>query len=267
MSELVKAQASVLEKLALEEVDLLKNEICKGATDNELVHFLKVCSSLNLNPFTKQIYSLPFSGGRVVVIGIDGLSTIAHRTNEYVGCGPATFEFKNPNDKQPLSAEVTVYRMRNGVKGEFTAKVFMDEYKPKFKSTMWDKFPKRMLEKCAHALALKKGFNEEMTGLYTTEEMDQAKDDKEPQGKIIDLETLAKKEKEKEKPFDSTQFRNLLISYCEVKLQESVANPIHTILDHLNVEIKSHEENKQYILNLDEKAKKDLTNWLENQLR
>tara|TARA_A100001201_G_scaffold130144_1_gene115785 strand:- start:4445 stop:5236 length:792 start_codon:yes stop_codon:yes gene_type:complete len=263
MSNLVKAQPSVLEKLAMEEIDLLKNEICKGATNIELVHFLKVCSSLNLNPFTKQIYSLPFSGGRVVVIGIDGLSTIAHRTNEYVGCGPATFEFRNPNDKEPLSAEVTVYRMRNGIKGEFTAKVFMDEYKPKFKSTMWDKFPKRMLEKCAHALALKKGFNEEMTGLYTTEEMDQAKNDIDSQGKIIDLETLA----QKEKPFNEKEFGNLLISYCEIKLQEGVTNPIHNILDHLNAKIQDDKENKQFILDLDEKAKKDLMVWLENQLR
>ena len=263
MSNLVKAQTSVLEKLALEEVDLLKNEICKGATDNELVYFLKVCSSLNLNPFTKQIYSLPFSGGRVVVIGIDGLSTIAHRTNEYVGCGPATFEFKNPNDKQPLSAEVTVYRMRNGVKGEFTAKVFMDEYKPKFKSTMWDKFPKRMLEKCAHALALKKGFNEEMTGLYTTEEMDQAKDDKEPQGKIIDLETLAKKEKS----FDQKAYIDLIKSYCTIKNQEGVDKPVNLIVEHLGHEIMSDEANKILLINMEEKAKKHLMVWLENQLK
>tara|TARA_R100001509_G_scaffold165036_3_gene144844 strand:- start:3703 stop:4494 length:792 start_codon:yes stop_codon:yes gene_type:complete len=263
MSDLVKVGTSVLGKLATEELDLLKNEICKGATDSELVYFLKVCSSLNLNPFTKQIYSLPFSGGRVVVIGIDGLSTIAHRTNEYVGCGPATFHFKNPNDKEPLSAEVTVYRMRNGIKGEFTAKVFMDEYKPKFKAPMWDKFPKRMLEKCAHALALKKGFNEEMTGLYTTEEMDQAKNDMHSEGKIIDLETLA----QKEKSFDQRAYIDLIKSYCAVKTQEGVDKPVNLIIEHLGHEIMSDEANKTLLINMEEKAKKDLMIWLENELK
>ena len=264
MNDLVKQNTSLMQKYNDEDMALLKNDICKGANDRELVYFLKLCETLSLNPFTKQIYSLPFSGGRVVVIGIDGLSSIAHRTKQYVGCDPATFEFEKPSDKTPISASVTVYRLVNGLRCPFTMKVYMDEYKPKYKNQMWEKFPKRMLEKCAHALALRNAFNQEMSGLYTREEMDQAKEQSD-QSQIIDLETLAKKEKEK--TFDLTQFRNLLISYCEVKLQESVANPIHNILDHLNAEIKSDQENKEYILDLDEESKKELMKWLENELK
>lgn len=259
--QLVEQNTSLMQNYSNEEVDLLKNDICKGARNIELVYFLKVCETLSLNPFTRQIYSLPFSGGRVVIIGIDGLSTIAHRTNEYVGCEPATFEFEKPGDRIPISASVTVYRLRHGIRCPFTMRAYMDEYKPKYKNPMWDKFPKRMLEKCAHALALRNAFNQEMSGLYTREEMEQAKDQKD-KTEFIDLETLAKKEK----PFCQKQYSNLLISYCEVKLDEGVTNPIHNILDHLNVEIKSHEENKQYILNLDENAKKELIKWLENEI-
>lgn len=260
--QLVKQNTSLIQSYSNEEIDLLKKDICKGAKDIELVYFLKVCETLNLNPFTRQIYSLPFSGGRVVIIGIDGLSSIAHRTNQYIGCDPAIFEFEKPGDKIPISASVTVYRLTKGLRCSWTARVFMDEYKPKYKNPMWEKFPKRMLEKCAHALALKKGFNEEMSGLYTREEMDQAKEE-DDKGQIIDLETLAKKEK----PFDENQYLNLLKSYCEVKIQEGVDAPINNILDHLNAEVKSNQENKQHILTLDEKAKKELMKWLENELK
>jgi len=71
---------------------------------------------------------------------------------------------------------------------------------------------------------------------------------------------------EKEKSFNEKRYGDLLIDYCQVKEKQGVSNPVHTILDHLNVEIKSHEENKNYILSLDEKAKRDLIVWLEKQL-
>jgi len=262
-NQLVKAQTSLTQNYSNEEIDLLKNDICKGARDNELVYFLKVCQTLSLNPFTKQIYSLPFKGGRVVIIGIDGLRSIAHRTGEYIGCEPAKFTFEKPGDKVPLSAEVTVYRLSHGERAPFRARVFMDEYKPKFSAPMWEKFPKRMLEKCAHALALKEGFSIEMSGLYTPEEMDQAKDDDQPQGKIIDLETLAKKEK----PFNQKEYIDLIKSYCATKNQEGVDKPIHNILDFLDVETKGDDENKNLIINLDEGIKKELMKWLAIQLK
>lgn len=81
-------------------------------------------------------------------------------------------------------------------------------------------------------------------------------------GQITHLETLAKKEK----PFDQKQYLNLLRSYCEVKDLEGVTNPTHTIMDYLEATINGNKENFNYMVNLDENSKKDLMDWLENEL-
>ena len=50
---------------------------------------------------------------------------------------------------------------------------------------MWQKMPKRMLEKCAEALALRKAFPKQLHGIYVREEMAQAgREDEAPKPKV-----------------------------------------------------------------------------------
>ena len=100
------------------------------------------------------------------------------------------------------------------------------------------------------------------------EEMEQAKtkEDDQVEGKYIDLESLAKKEKS----FDQKAYIDLIKSYCTIKNQEGVDKPVNLIVEHLGHEIMSDEANKILLINMEEKAKKHLkqysyrevANWL-----
>ena len=70
---------------------------------------------------------------------------------------------------------MTVYKIVGGQRCGFTATARWDQYFPGEKQGfMWKKMPHLMLGKCAEALAIRKAFPAELSGLYTQEEMQQA---------------------------------------------------------------------------------------------
>ncbi|MCE5277160.1 MAG: phage recombination protein Bet [Planctomycetaceae bacterium] len=158
-----------------EQVSLLKRTIAQNTTDDEFALFLHVCKRSGLDPFARQIYAIKrrTKRGDVMTIqtGIDGYRTIAQRTNHYAGQDDAVFDIDNKG--LPVSATVTVYRMVDGMRCPFTATARWKEYSSNT-NPMWSQMPFNQLAKCAEALALRKGFPAELSGLYTAEEMDQA---------------------------------------------------------------------------------------------
>ena len=156
------------------QVDLIKSQIAKGATDDELKLFLHVADKSGLDPLSRQIYFIKRSGKMTIQTGIDGFRAVADRTGQYVGSSDPVFE---DNGKIPAKATVTVNKVVGGVVGNFTATARWEEYYPgKSQGFMWDKMPHTMLGKCAEALALRKAFPAQLSGLYTGDEMDQAGD-------------------------------------------------------------------------------------------
>ncbi len=158
-----------------DKVDLIKRTVAKDATDTELQLFLHQCERTGLDPLARQIYfrKQKTKNGDVVTIitGIDGYRLIADRTGQYGGNDDPVFD----DEENPRKATVTVYKIIGGLRCPFTSSARWDQYYPgDAQGFMWRKMPHLMLGKCAEALALRKAFPAELSGLYVKEEMDQA---------------------------------------------------------------------------------------------
>jgi len=160
------------ENISPAQVDLIKSQVAVGATDDELKLFLYAADKSGLDPLTKQIYFIKRGGKMTIQTAIDGFRSIADRTGQYSSSDEPIIEEK---DGKPIKATVSIGKITQGVIGKFTASARWSEYYPeKSNSFMWDKMPNTMLGKCAEALALRKAFPQQLTGLYTGDEMAQA---------------------------------------------------------------------------------------------
>lgn len=158
----------------LQKTDLIRRTVAAGASADELELFFHQARRSGLDPLAKQIYFVKRQGKGVIQVGIDGLRLIADRTLSYAGSDDAEFSGNTPNG-YPAAAKVTVYKMVAGQRCPFSATARWDEYYPgDSQGFQWKRMPYAMLGKCAEALALRKAFPADMSGLYVHEEMDQA---------------------------------------------------------------------------------------------
>lgn len=156
----------------------LLNNVCAGLSPAQKDQFVYTCKLLDLNPLVRQVYPVSRDGKLTIQTSIDGFRLIAERTGRYAPGKEALYIYDDEN--KLVSVTVYVKKMTpDGTWHEVPATAHYSEYVC-YKSggtipnVFWKTKPHIMLAKCAEALALRKAFPAELSGVYTDDEMGQA---------------------------------------------------------------------------------------------
>lgn len=177
MSTSIQKAAEAQPFFTAEQLQMIRTSFLNGASDSEMQVLLELARARRLNPITKQIHFVRRwdTQKRAEVwaaqVGIDGFRAIAERTGLYDGQDEAEFEYDAKGGVR--LARVRVYRKdwsRPAV-GVAHYSEYVQLTKDKQPTHMWATKVHVMLAKCAEAIALRKAFPEDTSGLYAPEEM------------------------------------------------------------------------------------------------
>jgi len=196
-------------ELTQDEVTVLKNSIAKGASDTELKFCLTVARRYKLDPFKQQIWFVKRwdksadngKGGLgayvfTAQVGIHGMLYAAGRDHKDFGSislpqfGPMQAvkyvdgKSKKREFQAPEWARVKVWK--KGCQVPTEAEAWWSEYAPYDldKAPFWRKMPRRMLAKCATALAVREAYPD-LGGLFIPEECERMAEDFTEGGRMI----------------------------------------------------------------------------------
>lgn len=132
-------------------------------TDGEFAQYAAVATSLNLNPFLREIYPIKIGGKMTLVTGYQVYIRRAEEFPQYDG-----FDTNFEGEGKNLCCICSVYRKDRS--RPTVARVYLSEYTQG--NSMWNSKPHVMLEKVAIGTAFRRAFPSEFNGMpYTTEEV------------------------------------------------------------------------------------------------
>ena len=206
-----------------DEIATIKDTVAKDATDSELKLFLHQCKRTGLDPFSRQIYFIKrrvwnsqtrgYDDRATIQSSIDGFRLVAQRSKKYRGQTLPQFLDDEGNWHEvwtksgyPIAAKVGVHHADFKEPLYAIAKwtAFAQVSREGEPTAMWKKMPDHMLAKCAEALALRKAFPNDLSGIYIEEEMEQA-DEPEPVNYRVERIVPAEDDDEQSEPISSAR--------------------------------------------------------------
>lgn len=153
------------------------------ASNEELAYFIATCKERNLNPFTKEVYFIKYGTSPAqIVVSKDAFIKRAEQNPQFdgfeAGIVVETQDGKieriegtiKPKSAALLGGWCKVYRKDRS--HPITADADLTAYNTG--KSMWAKAPALMIRKVAVVSAFREAFSENVGGLYTSEEMEQA---------------------------------------------------------------------------------------------
>lgn len=161
------------------------------ASNGDLAVFMHVAQRTGLDPFAKQIYLVERQGKQTIQTGIDGFRLVARRAVDAAGeslsisggewCGEdGSWRDVWLAPGPPAAARVIVRRGGHEFVGVALFREYAQTKRDGNLNAQWTGRPAGMLAKCAEALALRKAFPMDLAGVYTDDEMGQARRERTP---------------------------------------------------------------------------------------
>ena len=161
-------------------IDLIRNTVAKGASDDELQMFLHLAGQYNLDPFKKEIWFVKYGGQTTIMTSRDGYLKYAQMNPEFEGL--MSFVVKEGDVFEIDASEYKITHKFGTKRGNilgawarcdrtgkkpFITYVEFSEYNKN--NNVWRTYPSAMIQKVAESFVLKRAFG--INGLVTNEEL------------------------------------------------------------------------------------------------
>lgn len=187
------------------QLGLIRRTVAADTTPDEFNMFIQIARRAGLDPFRKQLYCLVYSKDNAekrkvaFITGIDGFRAVAARNGDYRPDDEEPVFVTDDAAKEPetnphgfVKATVKAFKRHGHEWHPVVGVAYWNEFAPlkeiwapndngkrvptgRFeidKKGNWFRMPHVMLAKCAEAQALRKGWPEDLSGIYSPEEME-----------------------------------------------------------------------------------------------
>ncbi len=163
-------EVAIIPEFTPEQTKLIMDTLCKSATPDEAKLFFYRAKTMGLDPLKPgQIHFVKYNSNSpgTIVVGIEGFRSIAARSGKHVGTKRGIIR-----NEQGTAIGGWAEVFRSDWKESARLEVSLAEYNKGFGP--WKTMPESMIQKVAEAGALRMAFADDLGGIYSHDEMDQA---------------------------------------------------------------------------------------------